>query len=256
MYKHPICKIKDDIRWLIDKKVKQLGKNEQGYAVSDINNAKIFKEGELNGLRIGLEILELNSDVASNLKNDADCIREIKYKAWNRLTNQMCLVRLIRYADDGYHKTVGVYLVGDTKLYIHGEDCLLLQYTDRYDKNNKEVYDGDILEYDGFWGLKVEYEAGCFWIRDLHELKHESTIINLPIHEFALHNWQVIGNIYENPELLEIEDDDTNIKQQCESCNGRGYEEYPDYDWEENLLDDGIRYKCEECNGKGYTLQK
>lgn len=39
----------------------------------------------------------------------------------------------------------------------------------------------------------------------------------------------------------------------CESCSGMGYDEYPDYDWDENLLDEGMRVKCDDCNGEGYT---
>lgn len=134
-------------------------------------------------------------------------MREIKYKAWNKLTNQMCLVKSINYADDGFVKTVGVYLVGDSKLYINGEDCILLQYTNRNDKNNKEVYDGDILEYDGFWGVRVEYEDGVFWVRDFDDIRYNNRIINIPIAEFALSNWIVKGNIYENSELLEDDED-------------------------------------------------
>ena len=38
----------------------------------------------------------------------------------------------------------------------------------------------------------------------------------------------------------------------CESCSGIGYNEYPDYDWDENLLAEGIREICDECQGRGY----
>ena len=42
------------------------------------------------------------------------------------------------------------------------------------------------------------------------------------------------------------------MREYCESCDGKGYHEYPDYDWEENLLDEGIRVECGECQGHGY----
>lgn len=44
------------------------------------------------------------------------------------------------------------------------------------------------------------------------------------------------------------------MKAWCESCSGKGYDEYPDYDWDENLLDEGMRVKCDDCNGEGYTI--
>ena len=42
------------------------------------------------------------------------------------------------------------------------------------------------------------------------------------------------------------------MKLWCESCSGLGYDEYPDYDWDENLLETGVQVKCDDCNGKGY----
>lgn len=43
------------------------------------------------------------------------------------------------------------------------------------------------------------------------------------------------------------------MKIYCEECDGLGYEEIPDYDWDESLLETGMRYKCSECNGNGYV---
>jgi hypothetical protein len=39
----------------------------------------------------------------------------------------------------------------------------------------------------------------------------------------------------------------------CESCGGLGYNEYPDYDWDGNILDEGIRIECSDCDGRGYV---
>lgn len=41
------------------------------------------------------------------------------------------------------------------------------------------------------------------------------------------------------------------MREYCESCDGKGYHEYLDYDWDENLLDEGIRVMCDECQGYG-----
>ncbi len=42
----------------------------------------------------------------------------------------------------------------------------------------------------------------------------------------------------------------------CETCDGAGYIEYPDYDYEENILDVGIRVECPYCGGGGINLIK
>lgn len=42
------------------------------------------------------------------------------------------------------------------------------------------------------------------------------------------------------------------MREYCDECNGLGYHEYPDYDWDENILETGIREMCGECQGYGY----
>ena len=42
------------------------------------------------------------------------------------------------------------------------------------------------------------------------------------------------------------------LKVYCEDCDGLGYHEYPDYDYDENILDTGTRIECDSCAGQGY----
>ncbi|MCC2381231.1 MULTISPECIES: YopX family protein [Bacillus] len=83
--------------------------------------------------------------------------------------------------------------------WIDGENVHLMQYTGLKDKNGKEIYEGDILKVttvrgDTRWQMEVDFENGCFALKEgpeLWKLKYD-----YPNHE-------VIGNTYENPELLE-----------------------------------------------------
>jgi len=71
------------------------------------------------------------------------------------------------------------------------------QYTGLHDKNGKEIYEGDILEYHDGTGVRD---------RDKVEWLIDGWYCAQPMHTLFLHKyWEIIGNIYENPELLEAD---------------------------------------------------
>lgn len=73
------------------------------------------------------------------------------------------------------------------------------QYTGLKDRNDKEIYEGDIvtMEYD-LDDLEpsdyyvITFSEGCFRINDIHETEVGS----------YLSSWQIMGNIHENIELI------------------------------------------------------
>lgn len=90
------------------------------------------------------------------------------------------------------------------------------QYTGLHDENGKEIYEGDIIEfsYDVFTGNfdtkvgrgTVEFIDGAFYIKPFEiEGKKIKDIDNeewFLIYTVNIDTLKVIGNIYDNPELL------------------------------------------------------
>jgi uncharacterized phage protein (TIGR01671 family) len=74
------------------------------------------------------------------------------------------------------------------------------QFTGLHDKNGKEIYEGDIVKYRDSRGQHIEkviFDKGCFYA-GMHwgsSTRVAPKLINTRISE-------VIGNIYDNPELL------------------------------------------------------
>lgn len=85
-----------------------------------------------------------------------------------------------------------------------GEESILMQYTGLKDKNGKEIYEGDILLYDSNSKTSVFYKNGAF-VRSYGN-SNMYLLYDSFIEDGCLYNYEVIGNIYENPELLEGEE--------------------------------------------------
>ncbi len=73
------------------------------------------------------------------------------------------------------------------------EECILMQCTGLKDKNGKLIYEGDILRINNKEIQPVEYME-CY--AQFHIERHGV------VESFFANTYEVIGNIYENPELL------------------------------------------------------
>ena len=78
------------------------------------------------------------------------------------------------------------------------------QYTGLTDKNGKKIFEGDILEGD----LEDSLDPGAKWRSEVIWGKFgwncKGNKISLPMDEYDIREGEVIGNIHDNPELLEV----------------------------------------------------
>ena len=137
---------------------------------------------------------------------------KIKYRAWDKENKKMQEVSSIKFDE----KEVGyIYEMQIPEHNIEADECFLdfdevelMQYTGLKDKNGKEIYVGDILKSEsGAWLCEVDSPsfagfdfkiikapAGCDW-----QIGDNFLLSELRINEAR---YEVIGNIYQNKDLL------------------------------------------------------
>jgi len=151
-------------------------------------------------------------------------MREIKFRVWCKQVEEMHTVEKMGFNEDGLwyvedkdHDSQPPYFVGS-------DDWTLMQYTGLKDKNGREIYEGDIVHTweqddhiperdsgggiigydrrDGFSQIGVvSFKGAWFTYETKKHLAGREEKIYAPL-DFT-NDLVVIGNIYENPELLE-----------------------------------------------------
>ena len=112
--------------------------------------------------------------------------REIKFRIYDPVEKRM------DYSPETFTGWLNDNFVFDG--YADGEEPVVMQFTGLTDKNGKEIYEGDILKHETGGLSSIEYEAPHFILRH-----HPEGGSDFPAPK---NFFEVIGNIYENPELL------------------------------------------------------
>jgi len=139
-------------------------------------------------------------------------MRTIKFRAWDDGKKEWLLgyeyPNLGGFSMDGECVLMGEWANVCTSFMFENNnrkrsDLKLMQFTGLKDKNGKEIYEDDILKIKGFkesWKTKVRFENGGFCI-DVEEQDYNITLLGFLDDEAIV---EVIGNIYQNPELLSV----------------------------------------------------
>ena len=132
-------------------------------------------------------------------------MREHKYRAWHKQERKMYEVSVIHFGVQygmAPSDSANLVLLCDKSQYYHeGQEVDLIEYTGLKDVAGKEIYECDILGIENasakvvYWELPPEFGLDFShnedeWCEDWNLCDDHARM-------------EIIGNIYENPELLE-----------------------------------------------------
>ena len=121
-------------------------------------------------------------------------MREIKFRAWDKVEKKMFIPARLSFKDELYQEFYNDSCGGNEHPFSY---INLMQYTGLKDKNGKEIYEGDVVRYKAF---EIWYARKVYFDTELCQFGLHSS--NFLFHNQFSDNLEIIGNIYENPELL------------------------------------------------------
>lgn len=130
-----------------------------------------------------------------------------RYRAWLKKDKEMIDVEEINFYNGEFD------FIGDATTWMcKSNDCVLMQSTGLTDKNDKEIFEGDILKVTNLssWLEVVSFnEDKAMFVSKETKRKVEETplydLFNTDIFEV-----EIIGNIWEDGELLDVENTEEN----------------------------------------------
>lgn len=125
-----------------------------------------------------------------------------KFRAWDSVKKEM-FTDTFAITESGQVVVVEQESVASPPDYVFVEHLVIMQSTGLHDKNGKEIFEGDIVKM-----AKDVYSDPTYY----EIVRHRGGAYRLESNQHGCELWlrhtncEVIGNIYENPELLEEEE--------------------------------------------------
>lgn len=119
-----------------------------------------------------------------------------KFRVWLTDIDQMLRVKALVFEKDKTRCVCGYSF----DFYLEDENATIMQSTGLRDKNDKEIFEGDIVKM-----AKDVYSEPTYY----EVVRHRGGAYRLESKQHGCELWlrhadcEVVGNIYENPELLE-----------------------------------------------------
>lgn len=129
-------------------------------------------------------------------------MREIKFRA-KRYNNEWVYGNYVKaeyLSKNGKYEYFIIEFKADGQTYEVNENTIS-QFTGLYDKNGKEIYENDIVEWAGYtmkilWGEDCGVGYGFIWEPCGSNIDYVESMTGF------IDEYEVIGNIFDNPELL------------------------------------------------------
>lgn len=122
------------------------------------------------------------------------------FRAWDKLNNEMYVVEQINF-DCGEFESIGYGIT-----FLRGADKIeLMQSTGLKDKNGEEIFEGDVIRQ-----VRTQPTTENETITGVVTMLEGAWLIMNDCEQLASYLWsetdenEIIGNIYENPELWEV----------------------------------------------------
>lgn len=141
-------------------------------------------------------------------------MKQAKFRAFDKEQNKMTSIVNVYSESDGTSWWGADHVnseTGDTICSFDEKVGVLMEFTGKEDKNNKEIFEGDVLKDDTselhevkFGKLPLGKSSDCICTYDAFYAKCYGKLGLAPNYEcIEIANWmEIIGNIYENPEML------------------------------------------------------
>lgn len=132
--------------------------------------------------------------------------RELKFRAWDRNEKRMFSMSEMPYFDSEYQdfnfsvdfNEKDEIKADDIRWRVDSDNWELMQYTGLKDRNGKEIYEGDVVKRESEkWGWKIIWDEGSAGFSMQYIFDRTTKDLT-----FVGDSFDVIGNIYENKDLL------------------------------------------------------
>lgn len=124
-----------------------------------------------------------------------------KFRAWEESDKKMyeCVIGNADKEDDKY--TCPLIWIEEKKCWVHSDTCIIMQCTGVRDKNNVEIYEGDIIKYTSniincFYQIdhilrEVKFKHGTYGIKGIED----GSFISFA--NILKNECEVVGNVHE-----------------------------------------------------------